>query len=353
MLKKLTILAALMLFFVVASLVPIKISIRDASSSLDKSFFACKDIGSREAKECLTNVMLKEVRNNPSNIKNMFKFLSDKYGPDFNGSQYFHDIVHEVGEFMFVTYKDPYKAYSYCSSEFEGGCYHGVVMEYVNETQPSSASFSFAKAIKFCDGLPSKKTDYSVCIHGIGHIGIIKVKGDLNKALAGCDLASLSARSTCHNGVFMEYSRGDTQTGLHIHDNPLGYIDVPCESLSTAYKPDCYYFISRVNMRSTSRNSYYEAWKLCDSIEKEYRFFCGLGLGEKILRTRNYNIEISAEFCSKMEQYSGVCKDTIIYAQVYHVEQPRATRDICGNLPSKMKPSCLQGEIAYYNFILP
>ncbi len=357
MLKKLFYLAILILLLGIFSMFSFKIKTQPGSNG-NSLFASCKIItDSTEATKCYTNVILKQVRQNPNQTQSLFKSLAQNYRqPGFVGSASFHELAHETGELMTTVVEDPYEAFLNCGPEFQGGCYHGVVMTYIDATQPSG-NFSFEKAFQFCEGIKKRAAydqEYLHCVHGVGHIGIIKVKGDLNKALTGCDILKAAFSRHCYDGVFMEYSRGDTQTGLHIHNKPLGFIALPCKDLVSVYKTACYFVFGRLNpVLEKNVENYLGAEKLCDLAEEDYHYFCRLGLGERILLNAGYDMQKAANICASFGKYSYDCKQAIIIDKVYGIDQPKDPNNFCGQSTGILRNSCLQGEIAYYNFILP
>ncbi len=357
MLKRLFLLAILLLVLFIVSFFSFKIHIK-SSSQLD-IFSSCDKIkDSERATECYTDIMLANIKKNPANIKSLFATLYQKsLRPDFPSHADLHEIGHESGELIAFLNKDPYKAFFSCGMEFDdgGGCYHGVVMTYIDETQPAG-NFSFEKAFQFCDEVKrrsSSQEDYSNCVHGIGHIGIIKVKGDLSKALTACDILGTAANH-CYDGVFMEYSRGDSQTGLHIHAHPLGSIVISCKDLAIKYKASCYKFIGRHNPAfAKDQKDYYGGSQICDTLDEDYRIYCQLGIGRRVLLATGYDIQKAGSICAGLGKYSQDCKQAIIIDKVYRIEQWPDPNDLCLKLPEDFARDCVQSKVAYYNLTLP
>ncbi len=358
MLKQLSFLAILILILAIVSFLPINFSIKSNLFSSSNPFDVCMSISnSDKAEECYSKTMLSKIKNNPADTQNIFKSLYKKrVSPSFNGSTTFHKISHEAGVLMATLIRDPYEAFSYCGDQFQSGCYHGVVMTYIDESQTNSA-FSFKKAFAFCDGLKARSYSaqlYSHCVHAIGHIGILKVEGNIKKALQGCDLSQLNLRGTCYDGVFMEYSRGDSQNGVHFHERPWGTVAVPCEELQPIYKPACYYALGRVNpVNAKNGQDNYGVGRLCDSVEKDYRYFCSLGLGKRILMENSFDINMAASVCAGLGKYKDDCKEAVIAVIVYYIDVPKDPNDLCVQLAGDLMNSCVQGKIAYYNLMLP
>ncbi len=358
MFARVPLLTVLIFLLVAISLLSVKIHAQSSLKGIDLFSSCDKIIGSKKAIECYTNIMLAQVKKNPANTKNLLNALYKKsLGPNFSGHANLHKIAHEAGELMATLIRDPYEGFFSCGPEFDGACYHAVVMTYADEAQPLDDSFSFEKAFQFCEGVRSRSSsgkDYSNCIHGVGHIGIIKVKGDINKALGECDSLETAFRSHCYDGVFMEYSRGDFKTGLHIHVHAIGSIILPCKDLDVVYKATCYKSMGRGNPAFfKNREDYYGGAQFCDSIEKDYQIYCRLGLGRRMLLSTGYDMQQAASICANLGKYSDDCKQAIILNKVYNIEQWQDPNEFCQQLPRSMISNCLQSEVAYYNFILP
>lgn len=332
--------------------------------------------------------MLKEGLNHPSNIRSMLNFIDRTIRlPYFRGSNFFHDVVHDLGMNLYQQYQDPYQALKNCSFQFQSGCYHGVIMSYFDDTT-SVNDFSFSKGGEFCNGLRDRikvsDFEYLQCLHGIGHIGIAKVRGDLLLALSGCDLMKTnSLKKACYDGVFMEYSKGESQSGHHSHAE-LGSIVLPCNRLDSRYRRFCYFTFGRNNPQFLkNRADYYGVAKVCNQLEDESTydltvgvsspffggaesteaesdsakadkdsFFCMIGMARRLLYQTLDDLFKAQKICRGMGELKEACKQAIIYVEVYQISEPEDKPELCKFVPGLAKDLCLKSKLAFYNLIL-
>ncbi len=324
-------------------------------------FSSCQDKYGLENKKCYSDVLLKEGAKNPSGIKSMLSFLEKGLkNPSLNVSPFLHPDVHDLGMILYQQLKDPFLAYSYCGSEFRSGCQHSVIMSYFDDiTTPEN--FKFQDAILFCSTLKERlslsRSDFTSCIHGIGHISISKFKGDLLSALKGCELAPSTTIHTCYDGIFMEYSKGETSIGIH-SENPSGTIFLPCDTLPYFYASICYDTFGRTSPAFVNRlrdtESFKEAAELCQNVQEKYRFFCMLGVTRALLYANVNDIYASNKVCKKMGHLQPSCKEALIINTVYGLEAPAEKRltFFCAKYFKPFKTHCVNTIRAYYDFIL-
>lgn len=194
-----------------------------------------------------------------------------------------HELTHYVSRLSFEKEKNITSLYSQCTSVCHGGCYHGIVEQYLSNKKLSldSSNALNQEIPKIC----GKQTDYKVpllydeCLHGVGHATMYVSDGDLIKALEMCGLLSSEKdRQTCYSGSFMENSSSSTNL-----DHPSKFIKkddpmYPCNILDRKYLDICYRYQSSYFAILTQSN-WKEVAKLCQMTPKEYQKMCFLTVG--------------------------------------------------------------------------
>lgn len=148
------------------------------------------------------------------------------------------DTVHEIGMHLGSHITNLNEALRYCSSEWIGGCLHGVVMAHVLEQQ-----LTIPQVLTLCDKLDSAQQSLE-CWHGAGHALWMSQKfSHLQQAIDACKRPDVLVYQSCASGVLMEYSKGTDRPHDHSHSVPMGITNsqpLPCHTLSTEDQQLCY-----------------------------------------------------------------------------------------------------------------
>jgi hypothetical protein len=125
-----------------------------------------------------------------------------------------HVYAHGIGISAYKTPETVAETFGLCTTDFQSGCYHGVIQAYFSDSRGTQGGVTPAKLNALCQPYrtPDKRWLEFQCAHGIGH-GVMAVeKHHLLKALDACDLiADIFERQSCWGGAFMENVVNATQ----------------------------------------------------------------------------------------------------------------------------------------------
>ncbi len=135
-----------------------------------------------------------------------------------------HIQGHGIGRIVYRKDQNFSSSVQKCGGSCTYGCFHGVLMEMfqtesdtlggVIEEEAPDAYLEHMKAI--AKDLCTKPEVESVvrvrqCYHGLGHMFVYSMGGDLKRATDSCDeIFSEDAARSCRTGAFMEYIFSDT-----------------------------------------------------------------------------------------------------------------------------------------------
>lgn len=194
-----------------------------------------------------------------------------------------HELTHYLSRLAYQKEKSISAVYDQCSSVCHGGCYHGVIEQFLADKKLSITNGSQIneEVPRACGRLQDYKVPllYDECIHGIGHGTMYINDGDLIAALSLCDLLPVEKdRQTCYSGAFMENSSSSTNL-----DHPSKFIKAedpmyPCNILDEKYLPLCYRYQSS-HFAIITQSNWLEVGRLCFQVPKEYQKSCFLTVG--------------------------------------------------------------------------
>lgn len=208
-----------------------------------------------------------------------------------------HDLAHVVGGVLFRRFGK--KGIGYCGSEFEWGCYHGLLSQAVASGIPT---------VSLCRN--ENPDELRNCRHGLGH-GLLLVYtytiAGLERALDECETLGQGFYA-CAGGVFMEYNTGRASQLMEGARDAVTKdrekIFEPCHSLTLKYQSECFldqpprWFIYITQEPK-------EIISLCSRVPvKENRFACYRGIA-RITPTGKTKTEIMRDFCLPIADPDG------------------------------------------------
>ncbi len=208
-----------------------------------------------------------------------------------------HDLAHVVGGVLFRRFGQ--KGIVYCGSDFEWGCYHGLLSQAIASGIPASALCTSTDP----DTLRS-------CRHGLGH-GLLLVNTytipGLERALDACQTLG-QGFFACAGGVFMEYNTGrSTQLMGGVRDaatKDKEKIYEPCQSLSLKYQSECFLDQPPRWFIYTTQDPK-EIIRLCSTVGRtENRRACYRGIA-RITPGRKTKADVLREFCQPIADADG------------------------------------------------
>jgi len=260
-----------------------------------------------------------------------------------------HELTHYLTRLSYQKEQSISKVYDSCTSVCHGGCYHGVIEEYLSEKNLSldlSSNYDQIKQeiIKIC----GQKSDYKVpllfdeCLHGIGHGTMYITDADLPKALKLCDLLEDEQKQqTCYGGAFMENSSSSTNL-----DHPSKFIKAddplyPCDILDKKYLGVCYRYQSS-HFAIISQSNWGQVAKMCMQVPQDFRPACFLTIGSNLVGFTQVTKTI-IDNCSLIEEenYQSYCYQGAVDAlAIRYRDDASRGFDFCSQVPSQYQKSC-------------
>lgn len=191
-----------------------------------------------------------------------------------------HEVTHYVGRAAYAQTKNVPLAYDQCIPVCHGGCYHGVLEEYLKEKNVSLNRIDDATVTQEISTVCGEEKNYNAlriyweCFHGIGHALMFITNSDLVRSLRLCDtLPGQGQRETCYGGAFMENSSSSTSL-----DHPSKYLNAdnpmyPCTILEKKYLNLCYQYQSSYFAEITNWQ-WEKTIDLCNQVPIAYREGC-------------------------------------------------------------------------------
>lgn len=186
-----------------------------------------------------------------------------------------HEATHYLSRNEYKKTRSVAAVYAQCDSTCHGGCYHGVLEQYLKEKNLTIEALA-EEFPKVCGKTENFETPliFNECLHGLGHAAIFVTDMEVPQSLALCDtLADQETKERCQSGVFMENSSSSTST-----DHPGKYVKTddplyPCNWLDQKYAKICYRYQSSYFALITNHD-----WKkvaqLCLQVPSQYQDEC-------------------------------------------------------------------------------
>lgn len=178
-----------------------------------------------------------------------------------------HSAAHFLGQELYRQEKNAPHSFAECDGSCLGGCFHGVIEGYLNETGQE-----LSKMDQVCKSVSTAESGtYQDCLHGLGH-GLMALTGnDLLSSLSVCD--QFSRPDFCYLGVFMENTSSPTNP-----NHPTKFIKAsdplyPCNDLPEKYAATCFTNQSNYFLTLTNYN-WAETTQLCLTVPSAYRSGC-------------------------------------------------------------------------------
>lgn len=148
-----------------------------------------------------------------------------------------HKLAHAIGVTSVRVLGDPKQAFSTCVGDFNFGCTHGVIDEYMLRARLPAGS-DLATLCSTVFGALSSASHAGECSHGLGHAFMTRQARDLDSALALCArLGTATTQDACGAGVFME-GIGTAREALTWTTTAAPY--QPCAALAPTWHASCY-----------------------------------------------------------------------------------------------------------------
>lgn len=256
-----------------------------------------------------------------------------------------HEVTHYLSRSEYERTKSIPQVYAQCDSTCHGGCYHGVLEQYLKEK-----NFAFDGIKKEFPKVCGKKEDFNAplifneCLHGMGHAAMFVTEMELPDSLSLCDTLGIQdARERCYSGVFMENSSSSTN-----NEHPGKYIKTedplyPCDWLDREYQKICYRYQSSYFALITNHN-WQEVASLCLKAPQNYQDDCFRTIGTNQVGFTQ-DTALMRKNCSLMPDihFQSVCVQGIVSSFIYRFvgDYERIIR-FCRETPETSREACFQ-----------
>lgn len=255
-----------------------------------------------------------------------------------------HEATHYLSRNEYKKAGSFAAVYAQCDSTCHGGCYHGVLEEYLkkkDQTEILADEFS-----KTCGRLEDfdKPLVFNECLHGLGHAAMFVTGMEVPESLGLCDtLGSPDAKERCWSGVFMENSSSSTN-----NDHPGRYIKAddplyPCNWLNQKYAKLCYRYQSSHFALVTNHN-WTETANLCLKVPKNYQDDCFRTIGtNQVGFTRDTSL--MRKNCALMPNphFQEICLQGIISSFAYRfVGDMKRMEAFCQEAQAGFQEACFK-----------
>lgn len=257
-----------------------------------------------------------------------------------------HEATHFLSRNEYKRTQSVPITYASCDSTCHGGCYHGVLEEYLKETGlPPTAEAMTPEFQKVCGTVKDHATPliFNECMHGLGHAAMFVTDMEIPASLTLCDaITNSDGRERCYSGIFMENSSSSTSNdhpGKYVKkDDPL----YPCTILEQKYLEQCYRYQSSYFALITNHN-WTAVANLCLSVPAPYQDSCFRTVGtNQVGFTQDFSL--MRQNCYLMpQQFQGTCVAGVISSFAYrYVGDIGKMTDFCSMVNPTHQPDCFR-----------
>ncbi|MBI4033221.1 MAG: cupredoxin domain-containing protein, partial [Candidatus Blackburnbacteria bacterium] len=238
-----------------------------------------------------------------------------------------HETTHYLSRNEYDRTKSIPSVYAQCNSTCHGGCYHGVLEQYLKDKQSLTlqdknlATGELQKEFpKVCGKIEDFATPlvFNECLHGMGHAAMFVTDMEVPDSLSLCDIFDREdARERCYGGVFMENSSSSTNNdhpGRYVKgDDPL----FPCNSLPEKYSKLCYRYQSSHFALITNHN-WQKTAQLCLKVPQDYQDECFRTIGtNQVGFTQNVDLMKGNCLLMPTTHFKNVCIQGVVSSFAY------------------------------------
>ena len=313
-----------------------------------------------------------------------------------------HVLAHGIGISAYKSPETVAQTFALCTTDFQSGCYHGVIQAYFADDRGGQGGVTAAKLNGLCQPYrsPDKRWLEFQCAHGIGH-GVMAVESHhLLKALDSCDLLSdRFEKEACWGGAFMENVVNATQphhksvTQVASADGHAGHggdhhaptpapatatdsahaaaghgaaghdstaagghgghgaapafkaLDpeeplYPCTVVKEHHRPACYLMQTSAILFANNGN-FRDAARQCERTPQAYRNICWVSLGRDANSWGRGSRESAIAYCTAApEAGQPFCIVGVVKNIVDVTADPRDGLSFCRTVPDNTKPAC-------------
>lgn len=256
-----------------------------------------------------------------------------------------HEATHYLSRNEYQKLGSIPQVYAQCDSTCHGGCYHGVLEQYLKDKNLASDGL-YREFPKVCGTAEDfdKPLVFNECQHGMGHAAMFVTDTQVRDSLALCDtLTTQDAQERCYGGVFMENSSSSTN-----NDHPGRYVKeddpyFPCNELPERYSRLCWRYQSS-HFALITNHDWQETAKLCLGVPKEYQDDCFRTIGTNQVGFTQDTVQMRKN-CGLMpnEHFEETCLQGVISSFAYRfVGDLERMESFCTSAKGKFQEPCFR-----------
>jgi plastocyanin len=248
-----------------------------------------------------------------------------------------HEFAHIIGNQVYLKYG--LAGIKNCDETFAYGCYHGVTEKLLEQKGPTVVKSVQDECLKIFPTTVS--TNYTGCIHGMGH-GLLTFRAlNIKDALNDCDALDQKYRPYCYDGVFMENAMDNPKTAYDAND-PWKL----CKNLSEQYQYNCGRYQSQAIRQEFSSDLDKTATACAQAPNDVMKTPCFEGLGFFVAQQAVGDVQKILDLCGTIKNIEGMnnciiaaAKETIF--QKYN-NWEQASAQLCERIANNFKDKCIE-----------
>ena len=319
----------------------------------------CGALPRTEKVECYDGVLLPLARE--GQVRLAMAGLARLVAQDPDAAFQAHGYAHAIGMAAVAAGRDPRASLEGCTTEFDAGCYHGVIQIYLERAPRVDAAALDALCAASGHAAPDIWHRFQ-CAHGFGHGLTMHHRYDLPRALEGCDdFGDAADREACYSGALME----NTAAFVHANGSPMQHVAhglgalpmehaghgsgeppaaafrrvdpgdpyYPCSILAARYLAVCYHAQPALTL-ALNNLDYAATARMCDGAPAPMRTSCYHGFGNQIRPQAGGDHATAIRLCALgAPAYQPWCYDGVVKSLVNFTGQPSDGFAFCGQVP--------------------
>ncbi|MBI3290513.1 cupredoxin domain-containing protein [Candidatus Microgenomates bacterium] len=256
-----------------------------------------------------------------------------------------HEATHYLSRNEYQKMGSIPEVYAQCDSTCHGGCYHGVLEQYLKEKNLAGNAL-YTEFPKVC-GKPEdfdKPLVFNECLHGMGHAAMFVTDIEVRQSLELCDtIGTQEGRERCYSGVFMENSSSSTN-----NDHPGRWVKeddpfFPCNALPEKYSRLCWRYQSS-HFALITDHDWGKTANLCLKVPEEYQSDCFRTIGtNQVGFTQDTNMMRQNCYLMPQKEFQQTCLAGVISSFAYRfVGETGRMENFCSSVRNEFQESCFR-----------
>lgn len=248
-----------------------------------------------------------------------------------------HQFAHLVGNGMFSKYG--LDGITNCDEAIAFGCYHGVSQKLLEQKGTTVIKEIQDRCTQIFP--PDKSSNYTGCIHGMGHGLLTWERYQVGKALLDCDILDQPYQNYCYDGVFMEHTM-ELAAGEFDPNHPWKF----CSDLDAKYHFNCARYQSQIFLSQLGGDISKAGTDCAASADETLSTTCFESLGYYVTQMNTGKLPQILKSCGLIDgngsRYCIIGAAREVSFQAYVGWEETATA-LCESLPADWKSKCSVG----------